>query len=81
MAVFVNSLCLLHTYADTTRRSRKFALSCIVGRWSSNSQEVSKKVKKGRTATQNSSGIHRVLVLMPISSRIRALREKGNPAA
>jgi hypothetical protein len=40
-----------------------------------------KKVKKGRTATQNSSGIHRVLVLMPPYTRIRALREKGNPAA
>jgi hypothetical protein len=63
------------------RSSRKFALSCIVGRWSSNSQEVSKKVKKRTYPTQNSSGIHRVLVLMPICSRIRALREKGNPAA
>jgi hypothetical protein len=29
----------------------------------------------GRTATRNSSGIHRVLVLIPVCRRIRALRE------
>ena len=39
------------------------------------------KAKKGRMATQNSSGIHRVLILMLICTRIRALREKGKPAA
>jgi hypothetical protein len=40
------------------------------------SQNVSKKGQKRRTATQNPSGIHRVLVLMSICTRIRALREK-----
>ena len=35
-----------------------------------------KKVKNGRTATPNSSGIHRVLVLMGACTRIHALRKR-----
>jgi hypothetical protein len=56
-------------------------LSRILGRWSTNSQEVSEKGQKRCKASQNSSGIHRVLVYMGACTRIRALREKGNPAA
>ena len=38
-----------------------------------------KVAKKERLATQNSSGIHRVLVLMPVCTRIRVRGEKGKP--
>ena|SRR5215218_10075440 len=63
------------------RSSKKFALSRILGRWSTSSQEGSKKGPKRFKATLNSSGIHRVLVHIGTCTRIRALREKGEPAA
>jgi hypothetical protein len=36
------------------------------------------KVNRGRTGTQNSSRIYRVLILMLVGTRIRALREEQN---
>ena len=52
-----------------------FALTELVGVRLQRARSL-EKVKKERTATQNSSGIHRVLVLMPVCMRIRARREK-----
>jgi hypothetical protein len=41
------------------------------------SRKFPKEVKRRSTPTQNSSGIHRVLVLVPIWKHIRVLSTKG----
>ena len=45
----------------------------------SNKKAPKGEVEKGTYNTQNSSGIHRVLVLMRACTRIRALCRKGKP--
>ena len=47
---------------------------------SSAREKVSKKGQKKRMATQNSSGIHQVLVLVSVCMRIRALARRANPS-
>jgi hypothetical protein len=64
----------LHTYeVDNEGRERALGLSS----W----QEEEYPLRIHREFIGNSSGIHRGVVLMHPCTRIRALREKGNPAA